>query len=297
MARPVLRSYRKRAFGVAAAIVIDVSAMFLPPGAAHAAAPTPPPQDQSQGITVTGSGETKAKPTTVQIPATVKGDAELAADAIVKYRDARRRAVEALDKLKIPGLSVESNGFAVNKGVDSQQQMMMMRGMAGAGAAGKQGVVIIEQLKLVIKDADRMEPEKLMDAILRVVDTARDAGLMMGGPMRGDYYEMQAMAQTGVGPSIMSFTIPDPEQLRQQAYKQAVDDARAQAKRLADLAGVKLGRILAIRDLGGQAVNPQVPYVVYPGMTPGVSTKELSSAMFGEIPVKANLLVQFDIEK
>ena len=159
-------------------------------------------------------------------------------------------------------------------------------------------MVIIEQLKLVIKDADRMEPEKLMDAILRVVDTARDAGLIMGGPVRGDYYEMQAMAQTGVGPSIMSFTIPDPEQLRAQAYKQAVEDARAQAKRLADLAGVKLGRILAIRDLGGQIVNPQNPYVVpVPGTAAGAASKELSSAMFGEIPVKANLAVQFDIEK
>jgi uncharacterized protein len=297
MARPVPRSYRRRVFGAVTAIVIDVSAMFAAPAAARAAAPAAP-ADQAQGITVTGSGETKAKPTTVQIPAVVKGDAELAADAIVKYRDARRRAVEALDKLKITGLSVESNGFAVNKGVDSQQQMMMMRGMANAGAAGKQGVVIIEQLKLVIKDADRMEPEKLMDSILRVVDAARDAGLIMGGPVRGDYYEMQAMAQTGVGPSIMSFTIPDPDKLREQAYKQAVEDARAQAKRLADLAGVKLGRILSIRDLGGQTVNPQNPYVVvYPGATPGTNTRELSSAMFGEIPVKATLAVQFDIEK
>lgn len=268
---------------------------------AASVAPAQPPGPGSgdggdRGITVTGAGEVKVKPTTVQIPAIVKGDAELAADAIVKYRDARRRAVEALEKLKIPSLAVESSGFAVNKGVDSNQQMAMMRGMATTGAAGKQGVVIVEQLRLVIKDADKMESEKLMDTILKVVDTARDAGLTMGGPVRGDYYEMQAMAQSGVGPSMIAFAIPDPDRLRDAAYEQAVKDARDRATRLAQLSGVKLGRILSIRDLGSQNVNPQNPYVYFPNMNPQ-GGRELSSAMFGEIPVKANLSVQFDIEK
>src|SRR4051812_36487033 len=66
-----------------------------------------------EGISVAGSGEVKAKPTTVELNATVSGDAELAADAIVKYRDARRRAVEALNGLKLEGLKVEGGGFSV----------------------------------------------------------------------------------------------------------------------------------------------------------------------------------------
>ncbi len=43
----------------------------------------------------------------VEITATVSGDAELAADATVKYRDTSRRALEALNGLKIAGLTVE----------------------------------------------------------------------------------------------------------------------------------------------------------------------------------------------
>ena len=48
------------------------------------------------GITVSGSGEVKSKPNVVEISATVSGDAELAADAIVKYRDTKRRGLKAI---------------------------------------------------------------------------------------------------------------------------------------------------------------------------------------------------------
>src|SRR4051812_24848927 len=43
------------------------------------------PSGAGEGISVAGSGEIKAKPKVVEINATVTGDAELAADAIVKY--------------------------------------------------------------------------------------------------------------------------------------------------------------------------------------------------------------------
>src|SRR4051812_26150168 len=45
------------------------------------------------GITVAGTAKVAGKPTSVEIPCIVSGDAELTADAIVKYRDARKRAV------------------------------------------------------------------------------------------------------------------------------------------------------------------------------------------------------------
>src|SRR5437762_12046832 len=71
-----------------------------------------------EGISVAGSGEVKAKPKVVEINATVSGDAELAADAIVKYRDARRRAVDALNGLKLEGLKIDTNGFPGAQGLE-----------------------------------------------------------------------------------------------------------------------------------------------------------------------------------
>src|ERR1700722_15338081 len=53
--------------------------------------------DSTNGITVSGTAKVMGKPNAVEIGAYVSGDAELTADAVVKYRDARKRAVAALE--------------------------------------------------------------------------------------------------------------------------------------------------------------------------------------------------------
>lgn len=49
----------------------------------------------------------------------------------------------------------------------------------------------------------------------------------------------------------VSFTIDDPSDLQEQARREAVDKARAQAEQLADAAGVNLGKIISISESGG----------------------------------------------
>ena len=46
----------------------------------------------------------------------------------------------------------------------------------------------------------------------------------------------------------VSFTIDDPEGLREQARRQAVQKAKAQAEQMADAAGEKLGKLLSISE-------------------------------------------------
>src|SRR4051812_14135584 len=77
---------------------------------------------ENDGITVIGNGEAKSRPTQVEIGALVAGDAELAADAIVKYRDAKKHAVDALQALKLSALVIESSGFTVNQAMDPNMQ-------------------------------------------------------------------------------------------------------------------------------------------------------------------------------
>jgi uncharacterized protein YggE len=254
-----------------------------------------PPAGPGDGISVAGSGEAKGKPTAVEISANVSGDAELAADAIVKYRDTKRRAVEALDGLKLEGLKIESGGFAINQGMDAAQQQAMMNGNAVAGS-GKQRVTVTEQIKVVLSGLDKLRDEELMDTVLKVVDTGRDGGLQIGAPQPRNYYEMQMMYNNGRGNSnLVNFVIPDAEALRDQAYKAAMDDARKRAERLASLAGVKLGRILSVRDQGAVAMNPQSAQVyAMTGQMPDTPA-QLSSGVFTEIPVRVNLAVQFEI--
>ena len=288
---PATRRRRPRASSVVAAC-----AAFLAAALAFAASAGAARGEDREGITVNGSGEVKGRPTQVQITATVSGDAELAADAIVKYRDARRRGMEALERLKMENLVIESDGFAVNQGVDANAQQMMMRGMATASV--KQHVTVVERMRLLIKTPQNLEPEGLMDTVLKVIDTARDAGLTVGPAVPTNYYQWQYYNQTGEGGSMVSFRIPDPAALRDEAYKLAMDDARKKAKRLADLAGVRLAGITSVTDsVPVKDNNSQQMYMMYAygGMPPRTDDSNLSSNVFGDIKVTVNLTVQFRI--
>jgi uncharacterized protein YggE len=273
--------------GLAAALVIVCS-----PGARA-----------DEGITVAGVGTAKAKPTVVEIGATVTGEAELTADAMVKYRDAKRRAIEKLQGLKIASLTIESSGFAINAAVDATQQMRMMQGMGG-GEATKQKVQVTEHLKLQIKDVDKLELDAMMQMILKVIDTGKDAGLVIGPPTATNYYQMQLQAQMGSGSSLMSFKYPNAPSLREKAYKTAVDDARQKASKLAELSGLKLGRILAVTEGGNQssAANDRTAQLMMMmsgsyGGAAAADENELSNSLFSEVSLNVRLTVQFEIQK
>jgi uncharacterized protein len=259
--------------------------------------------DATDGITVSGTAKVMGKPNAVQIGAYVSGDAELTADAVVKYRDARKRAVAALEGLKIPTLSIESDGFTVKDWVDTAaQQQAMMRGQQVSNA--KQKVSVGEQLRLVIKDADKMDQAALMDTMLKVLDTAKDAGLSIGdGAVKTQsynpfYYYYGGMNQ-GDPSALIKFKVTDTAALRDEAYKQAMDNAKSKAQHLADLAGVKIGRILSVRDSSPQvlaaAAAAQMPQMA--PQTARDDASELTSSVFADIPLTVSLSVQFEIEK
>jgi len=67
--------------------------------------------------------------------------------------------------------------------------------------------------------------------------------------------------QNGVNEvSGLSFTIDDPEQLRELAREKALVNAQAKAERLAKLAGVSLGKIVSFSESTGGATPPPIYY-------------------------------------
>jgi uncharacterized protein YggE len=264
-------------------------AIFMMFGSPHAKAETP-------GITVSGSGTVKSKPTEIEIGAMISGEAELTNDALVKYRDAKKRAIAAVDGLKMKEVSVESNGVSINQAYDPNAQQMMMQGRATN--IGKPKVQASESLKIVMKGVDKLQTDALLDTVMKVIDTGRDAGLQIGPPTPMNYYQMQQMMQQGQGMTMLQFKISDPAKQREEAYKQAMDDAKAKAKRLAELAGVKLGRIVAVQD--GPAIrtdNQMAQYMYNNGMAQPSDPSEMVSQMLTDISLKVTLTVQFEIEK
>ena len=246
---------------------------------------------ENTGITVIGSGSAKGKPTEVEIAATVSGEAELTNDAMVKFRDAKKRAVAAVEAMKIKDMVIEPNGLSVGQAMDPNAQQQMMRG-GGAAAIGKPKIQISENLKISLKNIDKLETGVLMDTLMKVIDNGRDAGLGIGPQISpNNYYQYQQMAAV----PMLQFKIVETKVQRDEAYKLAIEDAKSKAQKLADLSGVKLGKITSIQD---SAVPPQNVYNPYYGYQQVQSDPtELTNQLLADIPLKVMLTVQFEIQK
>ncbi len=269
-----------------------------------AAMPAFADEPAGEGITVIGNGTVKGKPTLIEVDVNVSGQGELASDARVKYQDAKKKGLAALDALKNPDLSVESEGPAISEPADPQAQMRMMQGMGGAVTA-KTKVQISETLKIQIKAVDKLQPDQILETVLKLIDTCHDAGLAVGPAPATNYFQMQMRAQSGAPDALVSFKIPDKAELENRAYGQAVADAKAKAERIAALSGVKLGRVMSVKDQGASAAGPSSPRQAYlemitgadPGDSDDSDANVATSASPGEIPVSVHLTVTFEIVK
>ena len=74
-------------------------------GTSPAQSPATQGPERADGISVFGTGEAKGKPNLVEIDMRSSGAAELAGDAIVKYRDNKRRIIAAIQEL-VPHFSM-----------------------------------------------------------------------------------------------------------------------------------------------------------------------------------------------
>jgi uncharacterized protein YggE len=254
-------------------------------GTACVAAETP-------GIAVVGSGKILAKPTQVELTAIVKGEAELAVDAITKYEDNKRRALEAINNLGITDLSVSGGGVSINSAEAQAAMMAAMRGMPPAEDA-TQKLSLSETLTLKLLKIDALSTQDLLQTLVKIVDAGKDAGLTIGPPPKS-MYELQIAAQSGNAQSpLAAFKLNDVGAVKGQAYEAAILDARTQAERLAKLAGVKLGKVTAIREVTQKNDSNQM-YRYYGWMPP--KEPEYVSSGLAEIPVAVVLEVEFAIE-
>ena len=102
----------------------------------------------------------------------------------------------------------------------------------------------------------------------------------------------------GGQPQTIMFRCPNPTEARQKAIEQAMNDARTKAQRLADLAKVKLGPVIAVSE-SSQPESPESRfmsfiYTMEGGKTPG---KDLKTPVLQDVNLDVSISVQFAIEK
>ncbi|QDT56871.1 oxidative stress defense protein [Caulifigura coniformis] len=246
--------------------------------------------ETTRGILVAGTGESTGKPSIVELSGTVTGEAELASDAITKYRDNRQRAVEAMDNLKIEGLKVSGSGVSINSTLSPQALQQIMQGMGSPGT-GSARLQVSEPLKITIEGVDKMSTEDLLGMLVRIVDAGKDAGIAIGPSF--DYNQYYNYGRLNQATGLARFRMADVKQLRANAYSAAIKDAREQAERLAALSGVKLGRVVSVRE--GAVQNSNVN-VMYYGQPPSDDAEQHTTTKLEDIKVKIVLQVEFAIE-
>jgi hypothetical protein len=244
---------------------------------------------------VYGAGETSAKPDLVEISLRSVAAAELTADAIVKYRDARRRTLEAFEKLNLD-VEIEELGVTLSNKTAAEAMQMAMRGMASAGDTGKNKVEIASLLVVRLAGIRKREAEDVMETIGRLLDAAKDAGSSIG-PTDAEINMAWRYGQLAQG-GLVRFVVRDLDNLREDAYRAAVADARKRAERLAMLNGVTLGEVVSVQEIqvsGDEAATVVQPYASA-APVPTKQQARIVSETFAEVPFRVKLLVRFDIK-
>jgi uncharacterized protein YggE len=253
--------------------------------------------EESPGITVLGNGIVEAMPDSVELTATVEGNAELAGDAVEKYRGNKRRVLQSLGGLNIEGLTVVGSGLSVNSGTPVNPMAALQGGQANQAKVVDR-VAIQERLTVTLSGINTMSADKLLELMMRIVDVAKDAGVIMGpGPM--SLIEMQL--SRGKPAALATFKLSNTDALRHQAYEAALKQARTKAEGLAQLAGVELGDIVSVREVEPVSKDDNKSTGIAPffGLLGAASSDqpEYTSTELKSIPVTVNLSVRFQIVK
>ena len=237
-----------------------------------------------EGLTVTGKGIVYAKPNRFEIDLDISAASELSADAIVKYRDAKKRIEEAFASLKLENVVVEERALNVGqKGSEANPYYFDY-------APSRKLKVEVELTRgLVVKCSEirKLDEEALLQLVAKLLDVAQDAGGKVGGQSNFNPYYYRYNSGNSSG-GLVKFILDDYEALEEEAYEKAVVDATTRAKRLAKLSQVKLGPVTASRE-SPLSTQPSAPE------DRPAAKKRLESSKFQEIPVRVELTVRFDV--
>jgi len=243
----------------------------------------PTPVENIEGFTVAGKGYVAVKPNLVEIDLEVAASSELTGDAIVKYRDARRRIHDAFTALKLANVTVEERGLLVDQ---KGMQNPYFFGGYQPNSRAKTEVQLTRKLVVKATNVRKMEEDALLQLIGKLLDVAQDAGGHVGPQNVFNPYYYNPYQQNSTG--LVRFVLDDYDKLQEDAYEQAIADARARAQRLARLSHVELGPIVAIREITVPGDRVATPDDEMP-------RKRLEAGKFQEITVRVELLVRFEV--
>jgi len=175
-------------------------------------------QAESLGISVSGEGKVSGAPDIAVLTLGVSVLAPTVKDARDQAATAMNGVVDSIKGNGVDDKDIQSSQFSIYPEYDYRGDTQELRGYR-----------VTNIVTAKIRDIDDTS---------KVIDDAVAAG--------GDLTEVQSL----------DFTIDDPSKLQDEARAEAVKDAQTKAGRLADLAGVKLGKPISISESGAAPPMP-----------------------------------------
>lgn len=206
----------------------------------------------ARGITVSGVGKASGKPNVARSTVGVEARAGTADEAIAEVNTRMAQVIAAMKQAGVADADIRTSTLSLNFERNYEQPPRPVEvaptaapAMAPAAAPAPAGKVKPAAPKAEAAAAPTVKlPQGFYTATNNVEVTIRNldtAGKVLS-------------AATGAGANQLygiRFEIEDPTPLQAEARKKAVEDARARAERLAQLAGVKLGPAVSIVELDG----------------------------------------------
>jgi uncharacterized protein YggE len=252
-------------------------------------------RENIEGFTVVGKSLLKARPDLVEIDLSVSAGSELSADAIVKYRDARRKLHDAFAALKLGNVAVEERGLRVDQKGESFNPYFGFGGMTNPRS--KTEVQLSRKLVVRGSNLRKMDEDAVLQLVAKLLDVAQDAGAHVGPSQEESsyyYWRYDRMNST-----LARFVVEDFDKIQEEAYEKAIADARTRAERLARLSKVELGPIVAVQEIvvpGDAAPSANTFYYRPQDDDDDRPRKRLEASKFQDIPVRVELLVRFGIQ-
>jgi uncharacterized protein YggE len=171
-------------------------------------------EPDKRALSLSATGTVKTTPDKVDITSGVTSEGRTARDALDKNTDAMAKVVSGLKEAGIAPKDIQTTNFSVSPIYEQRKQEQ---------AAFITGYRVSNQVHITVHDTS-----KLGDILDKVVS--------LGANQIGS----------------IAFGVSEPEALKDEARKQAVRNALANAKLYAETAGVELGPVLSITEVEGR---------------------------------------------
>ena len=251
---------------------------------------------EDEGVTVVGSGEASGKPNAFEFFTRIGGAAEMGADALTKFCEFKRRTAAAVEKLRLTDSDIAVGGFSLTSANDGQTQFCR----DGDGEdVFKPEIVFSSLVRVCVRGIDRLPEEQVPKTISELFDRLKDVGVAIV-PVQAQSSGGEFEIHDGFDAApVTVFVLEDATELRRLARQRAFQAARQSAEEFARLAGLELGPVASIQEVGDRGypwMGMFVPdeFEVPQGATPG--KLRMVSTTMSEIPVRSRLRVRFQLK-